>query len=95
MKLNYTLLSTLLLIVFVSGCKKDFDEINKNPNGFTSASDGSLFNTTLSSLKSGWNEQLYVNNSVLYKETQQVAVPQVRWNNYTIGTEEIWAKFRI
>ncbi|MEO8148299.1 MAG: SusD/RagB family nutrient-binding outer membrane lipoprotein, partial [Bacteroidia bacterium] len=38
-------------------------------------------------------EQLYVNISVLYKETQLSSLPQVRWNNYTLGTEEIWSNY--
>ncbi|MGB3075718.1 MAG: SusD/RagB family nutrient-binding outer membrane lipoprotein [Chitinophagales bacterium] len=80
-------------IFSTTSCRKDFEEINKNPNGFTTASDGSLFNSAISSLQSGWNEQLYVNISVVYKETQLVALPQVRWNNYTLGTEEIWTNY--
>lgn len=83
----------LLFILLATSCRKDFDEINKNPNGFNTASDGALFNAAISSLPSGWNEQLYVNISVLYKETQLVALPQVRWNNYTLGTEEIWTNY--
>ena len=93
MKIKYTLFIILTGIIFFSSCKKDFEEINKNPNGFTTASDGALFNGVLSSMKSGWNEQLYVNNSVLYKETQQASLSQVRWNNYSIGTEEIWSNY--
>jgi hypothetical protein len=90
--------SKLLLLAFCTyittiSCRKDFDELNKNPNGFTTASDGSLFNSVIASLRSGWNEQLYVNNSVLLKETQLAAVPQVRWSNYTLGTEEIWSNY--
>lgn len=92
MKKRNLIIAIVVISVF-SSCKKDFEEINKDPNGFTSASDGSLFNSVISSLKSGWNEQLYVNNSVLLKENQQVALPQVRWNNYSIGTEEIWANY--
>ena len=93
MKKTNILLTAIFFLLVVSSCKKDFEEINKNPNGFTSASDGSLFNAVISSMKSGWNEQLYVNNSVLYKETQQASLSQVRWNNYTIGTEEIWSNY--
>lgn len=93
MKKTLTLLTLAVCLIFISACKKDFEEINKNPNGFTSASDGSLFNAVISSIKSGWNEQLYVNNSVLLKETQQASLSQVRWNNYTIGTEEIWSNY--
>ena len=93
MKKINILLAIITCSICITSCKKDFDEINKNPNGFTSASDGSLFNAVISSMKSGWNEQLYVNNSVLYKETQQASLSQVRWNNYTIGTEEIWSNY--
>src|SRR5436190_21394852 len=82
-----------ILLFFLAGCKKDFEEINKNPNGFTQASDGALFNATISSLRTGYNEQLYVNVSQLYKEGQQTALPRVRWNNYTLGTEEIWSNY--
>ena len=71
MKKTNILLTAIFFLLVVSSCKKDFEEINKNPNGFTSASDGSLFNAVISSMKSGWNEQWYVNNSVLYMETQQ------------------------
>jgi Starch-binding associating with outer membrane len=93
MKKHLLIYFAIISLLFTSSCKKDFDVINKNPNGFTSASDGSLFNATISSLKFGWNEQLYVNQSVLYKETQQVALPYVRWTNYTLGTEEIWSNY--
>lgn len=90
-KIQLILLAVAVLAI--AGCRKDFDEVNKNPNGFTTASDGALFNSAVSSLKMGWNEQLYVNVSVLYKETQLGALPQVRWNNYTLGTEEIWRNY--
>lgn len=93
MKKNISLLILVAGIISFSGCKKDFEELNRDPNGFTSASDGSLFNAVISSLKQGWNEQLYVNNSVLLKETQLGSLAQVRWNNYTIGTEEIWSNY--
>lgn len=89
----YFVYSMFIFFLLTSSCKKDFDTINKDPNGFTSASDGSLFNGAISSLQPGWNEQLYVNVSVLYKETQLTALPEVRWNNYTLGTEEIWKNY--
>ena len=82
-----------LALMLGASCKKDFEEINRNPNGFTTASDGALFNAMVSSLQPGWNEQLYVNNEVLYKETQQASLSQVRWNNFTIGTEDIWSNY--
>lgn len=93
MKKYYIHCLLLIGFLFTSSCKKDFEEINKDPNGFTTASDGSLFNATIATLISGWNEQLYVNVEVLYKETQQASLSQVRWNNYSIGTEEIWSNY--
>lgn len=88
--LKYIALFSLLI---TASCKKDFETINQDPNGFTTASDGSLFNAAVKSLQSGWNEQLYVNISVLYKNTQQTSLSQVRWNNYSLGTEDIWSNY--
>lgn len=80
-------------LLFTVSCKKDFEEINKKPDGFSTASDGSLFNYTISSLQTGWNEQLYVNNEVIYKATELASVPFIRWGNYSIGTEDIWKNY--
>lgn len=93
MRKHFYLFITVLAVTLISSCKKDFDEINKDPNGFTGASDGALFNNIIKSLHFGWDEQLYVNQSVLYKETQQVAIPFIRWSNYSIGTEDIWRNY--
>jgi hypothetical protein len=94
-KMKYRLLYLFMAAAIwpAASCKKDFEEINKDPNGFTTASDGSLFNAIVSSLRPGWNEQLYVNNEVLYSETQLASLSQVRWNNYSIGTEDIWSNY--
>lgn len=89
-KLRLTGFFILLLLLMVS-CKKDFDEINTNPNNFTTASDGALFNDVISSLQLGWNEQFYINNEILYKQTQQAALTREAWGNFTLGTEEIWS----
>lgn len=80
-------------IVSLSSCRKDFEELNKDPNGFTEASNGSLFNAVVRSMMQEWSEQLYVNNSVLVRETQQASLPYVRWTNYSIGTEDIWSNY--
>lgn len=85
-----------LLIVITAtllSCRKDFQEIDTNPQGFTTASDGSLFNGVIQSVMPGWNEQFYVNNEILYKQTQLAALTQGAWGNYTIGTEEIWNNY--
>jgi len=83
----------ILMVVAFHGCTKDFDEINTNPHGFTTASDGSLFNSLIRSLQPGWNEQFYIANEILYKQTQLAALTKEAWGNYTIGTEEIWSNY--
>ncbi len=61
-----TILSLIILAVVLVSCIKDFDTINTNPQGFTNATDGALFNGVIKSLLPGWNEQFYINNEVLY-----------------------------
>lgn len=67
--------------------------MNQDPHGFTTASDPSIFNNIVSSLRLGWNEQFYINNEILYKQTQMAALSKEEWGNYTIGTEEIWSNY--
>jgi len=83
----------LILVLFISSCKKDFEEINTDPSSFNSASDGSLFNGVISTLQLGWNEQFYINNEILYKQTQLAALTKEGWGNFTLGTEDIWANY--
>lgn len=89
----HRLLLTLSLSLLLVACTKDFEEINTNPHGFTTASDGSLFNNVIKSLQPGWNEQFYINNEILYRQTQHAALTREAWGNYTIGTEEIWSNY--
>lgn len=94
MKWNYRTAGFLLILLLIlTGCRKDFEEINTDPSSFTSATDGSLFNEVISSLQLGWNEQFYVNNEILYKQTQQAALTKEAWGNFTLGTEEIWSNY--
>jgi hypothetical protein len=83
----------LVFLLALLSCKKDFEEINTNPNNFTTASDGALFNEVISTLQLGWNEQFYINNEILYKQTQQAALTKEAWGNFTLGTEEIWSNY--
>jgi hypothetical protein len=83
----------LILALSFASCKKDFEEINTDPSSFTTASDGSLFNEVISTLQLGWNEQFYINNEILYKQTQQAALTKEGWGNFTLGTEEIWSNY--
>jgi hypothetical protein len=83
----------LLLLLILVSCKKDFEEINTDPNSFTSASDGALFNEVVSTLQLGWNEQFYINNEILYQQTQLAALTKEAWGNFSIGTDEIWGNY--
>lgn len=91
----HTITITFLVtgLMMFSGCTKDFDEINTNPHGFTTASDGSLFNNIIESLQPGWDEQFYINNEILYKQTEMAALTKEAWGNFTIGTEDIWKNY--
>ncbi len=82
-----------LLVLQLSSCTKDFEETNTNPHGFTTASDGSLFNHIIESLVPTGNEQFYINNEILYKQTQLAALTKDAWGNFTIGTEEMWQNY--
>lgn len=83
----------LLFLVISHGCTKDFDEINTNPHGFTTASDGSLFNGLIRSLVLTGDEQFYIHNEILYKQTQLAALTKEAWGNYTLGTESMWSNY--
>jgi hypothetical protein len=83
----------LVLVFFFVACTKDFDEINTDPHGFTTASDGSLFNAILQSLILSGNEQFYINNEILYKQTQLAALTKEAWGNFTLGTESMWSNY--
>ena len=84
---------TLVFILFFSSCTKDFEEINTDPHGFTTASDGSLFNGIIESLVLTGNEQFYINNEILYKQSQLAALTKNAWGNYTLGTEDMWKNY--
>ena len=89
--LKFFLMFCFLMLIW--GCRKDFEEINTDPGSFTTASDGSLFNEVVSSMQPGWNEQFYINNEILYKQTQMAALTKEGWGNFTLGTEEIWSNY--
>ena len=91
-RLKSLILIFISLLVIVS-CTKDFEEINTNSQGFTTASDGSLFNNILQSLIPEWNEMFYLDNEIFYKQSQLSALSREAWGNYSIGTEEIWTNY--
>lgn len=92
MKFRNFILLILSGIIFFS-CNKNLEDWNKDPQGFTYASDGALFNGIISSLSLGWNEQFYIHNEIFYKQTQLAALTNEAWGNFTLGTEEIWENY--
>jgi hypothetical protein len=92
--ISIKILIVCCLAFFVS-CEKDFEDLNKNPFATTITSVGPLFNNVVSSLRLGWNEQFYVHNEVLYKQTQLAALTSEAWSNLSIGTEDIWSNYYI
>lgn len=98
MKKINTIKKAIFCMVFISGilfvsCEKDFDDLNKNPYYPTVTSVGPLFNKVVSSLQLGWDEQMYVHNEVLYKQTQLGVLTAEAWQNLSIGTEDIWRNY--
>jgi SusD/RagB-like outer membrane lipoprotein len=83
----------IVLSLFINSCTKDFDDIDTNPQGFTTASDGSLFNGVIQSLVLSGNEQFYINNEILYKQTQLAALTRDEWGNFTLGTKSMWNNY--
>ena len=91
-QIKYTGLYLLSIFLLLS-CTKDFEEINTDPHGFTTASTGSIFNGIIQSIIPGGNELMYVNNEIIYKQTQQLALASSAWGNFTLGTESMWGSF--
>lgn len=88
---NLVLICVVSLLFF--SCKKDLEELNQDPHGFTTASEGSLFNGLIESLQLTGDEQFYINNEILYKQSQLAALTNAAWGNYTIGTESLWKNY--
>lgn len=85
--------SLLVLSLLMASCTKDFEEINTDPYGFTTASEGALFNRIVESLIPSGNEQMYINNEILYPQNQQAALTNQAWGNFTLGTENMWTDY--
>lgn len=80
-------------LLFTNACTKDFEKINRNPFFPTQTDIGPLFNTVVSTLTLGWNEQFYLHNEKLYEITQLAAKTAIGFDNITIGTEEVWGDY--
>ena len=83
----------LIGIFFTFSCTKDFEELNEEWALPVETGIGPLFNGLVNSLVLGGNEQFYINNEVLYKQTQQAALTKEAWGNLSIGTEDIWSNY--
>jgi len=94
MKLSVNILTfSIFMALLLMSCTKDFEDINTDTHKFTTASDGSLFNGIIESLVLSGNERFYINNEILYKQTQLAALTREAWGNYTIGTESMWSNY--
>jgi len=82
-------------IFLSSSCTKDFEEINTDSQSFTTANTGSLFNGIIQSLVPPGNVDMYINNEILFEQTQQAALTRKAWGNFTIGTEDMWTNYYI
>lgn len=77
------------------GCESGFEELNQNPLSPTDVAYGSVFNELVSSLRLGWNRQLFLHNEVLYEVTEQAAVTARTFSNITGGSEDVWSNYYI
>ncbi|MCF8373588.1 MAG: SusD/RagB family nutrient-binding outer membrane lipoprotein [Bacteroidales bacterium] len=93
MKLNIYISTLLLAFLLFVSCKKDFDDINHKQDTYVITSDGALLNGILNSLRIGKNENLYINNNILYPQTQLAALTHPANSSLTPGTEEIWSNY--
>lgn len=93
MKTKTYIIAGLVMTGILVSCTKDFDDLNQNPFQPTQTDIGPLFNSVVSSLRLGWNEQFYVHNEVLYKQTQLGALTAEAWSNLSLGTEEVWSNY--
>ncbi|MCF8373590.1 MAG: SusD/RagB family nutrient-binding outer membrane lipoprotein [Bacteroidales bacterium] len=94
MKGKITILLTVLLgSILLNSCRKDFEDINTDPDDFVTANSGSLLNGITGSLRSGVNERFYVHIEVLYKQSQLGTLTKEAWSTYTLGTKEMWKNY--
>ncbi len=93
MRVKSTIIILILSVVFVASCRKDFENMNKDPDGFTTATTRSLFNKVIKSLYVQGGEQMYINNEILYPQIQLGALGSVAWGNYQIGTKATWDNY--
>lgn len=90
---NLKIYSLLALVFLVSSCDGDFDDINVNPLEPSDVADGALYNSIVSSLRLGWNRQLFLHNEILYDVTEQAVVTAQTFGNVSGGAEDVWSNY--
>lgn len=83
----------LALVVFLSSCTKDFEEMNQAPFSPTGTTIEALFNGVVSSLQQNMNEQFYLQNEIWYPETELGALTSEAWGNTQIGISSVWSDY--
>lgn len=90
---NLKIVGVLFFFLFLSSCDRDFGDINVNPLEPSDVADGALFNSIVSSLRLGWNRQLFLHNEILYDVTEQAVVTAKTFGNVSGGAEDVWADY--
>lgn len=84
----------LAALTMAGACTKDFETINVDPINPTETTDEYLFNSMLSSMQLGWDEQLFLFNDVFYPASQLAPVTAEPENEITLvasrGRENAW-----
>ncbi len=94
MKINTRYIAAFVMsLLLMSACTKDFEEINTKSTGITEASDGALFNKVIESFITTGNEYMYLNNEIIYPQTQLFALTSAAWGNFTLATESMWSRY--
>lgn len=88
----------LLLLIAIysvsfSACDDGFEELNENPLAPTIVNYEALFNELVSSLRLGWNRQLFLHNEILYDVTELGVVTAQTFGNINAGVEDIWSNY--
>ncbi len=82
-----------LLLLGLNACDKGFEELNRNPLAPTEVNYEAIFNELVSSLRLGWNRQLFLHNEVLYDVTELGVVTAQTFGNIDAGVEDIWSNY--
>lgn len=82
-----------MLAISFSSCDKRFEELNENPSDPTEVNYEAIFNELVSSLRLGWNRQLFIHNEILYDVTELGVVTAKTFGDANAGAEEIWENY--